>query len=495
MIKNRNYNEIAKYLTLVGGCLLGACLLGAAVVGAGDGVQQKTLGIGAVALSAIGTVICLALELPLIVGVRYLFLATFFIKLDFNLYKLDELEDPSGFNLSLTLITALILIVYDHFTDKSREKIFPATFSIGVSALLLCAVISVVYNDLNLLGWFSVWSFLTSIIIAYAMASHFSRRERIVELVVGIAGGLMFTGVIAFSQYAIDFPTNLPLLGTGTEDELIGTQVEVLSRAQAFMRTPTEMAWVISMLIPVVLAPLICCLNRFKLRQKLLLPVAILFGSIAVVLSLARGSWIGFVLSIGAVLLCGWYGLGQQEKKSYFKAVGVTLALALMLMIPFTGKVYERLTEDDEGSAMVRIPLMENAVRIIKDNPLVGVGTNNYRTAMPKYDETRMFVSQVFPNPVHNVFAHITAEIGIPGGILFTFLIVIGFYECYRAKNSPDRLLFALAVGTAAGLLAFVISGIKEPGSLGSGRPPLRTLFFLFGTILAVSRLRRQLYD
>ncbi len=495
MNKHNNFQKIFKHLILVGVLMVGACLLGVLVINAGDGGQSKTLAAGAVALCGIGAVICLALELPLITGVRYLFLATFFIKLDFNVYKLDELEDPSGLNFSLTLLTAVSLLVYDHFTDSSREKIFPATFSIGVSALLLSAVVSVVCNDSNALGWFSVWSFLTSIAIAYAMASHFSRRERMVELIVGVAVGLLFTGIVAFSQHTFDFPTNLPLLGTGTEDELVGTQVEVLSRAQSFLRTPTEMAWVISMFIPVVLAPLIGCAGTFKYWQKLILPAGLVCGSTAIILSLARGSWIGFVISVGAVLLGGWYGLGKKEKKTYFSAVGATVCLALVFLAPFAGRIIERLTEDDEGSAMIRIPLMETAVRIIGDNPLVGVGMNNYRTAMPKYDETAIFVSKAFPNPVHNVFAHITAEIGIPGGIIFTLLIAVALFECYKAKDDSDRLLFAVALGVAAGLLAFVISGIKEPGSLGSGRPPLRTLFFLFGVILAVSRLRRQLYN
>jgi O-antigen ligase len=143
---------------------------------------------------------------------------------------------------------------------------------------------------------------------------------------------------------------------------------------------------------------------------------------------------------------------------------------------------------------LIRVPLMETAVRMIEDNTLVGVGLNNYRTAMPKYDETEIFVTKVFPNPVHNVFAHITAEIGVPGGIIFCLLILVVLFECFKAMQSQDRLLFAIALGVFAGIIAFVISAMKEPGSLGSARPPMRTLFLLFGTILAVSRMRRQLF-
>ena len=128
---------------------------------------------------------------------------------------------------------------------------------------------------------------------------------------------------------------------------------------------------------------------------------------------------------------------------------------------------------------------------MIDDNPVVGVGLNGYRTHMTKYDETGIFVSQVFPNPVHNIFAHITAEVGVPGGIIFCLLILYSLYECYRSSATSDRLLYAMAIGLAAGMIAFVISGTKEPGSLASVRPPIRTCFFLFGAIFALSRIIR----
>jgi len=80
--------------------------------------------------------------------------------------------------------------------------------------------------------------------------------------------------------------------------------------------------------------------------------------------------------------------------------------------MPFSGRIYERLTGDDEGSALMirQMPLMENAARMIPNNALVGVGLNGYRANMTKCDETGIFVSQVFQ--IFRVFAHVTAEIG-----------------------------------------------------------------------------------
>nr|HMS42809.1 hypothetical protein [Pyrinomonadaceae bacterium] len=274
MEKNSDFTENIKQSALVVGLCVGAFLLGAVVIGAGS----QTLIFGVLMIFVIGTAVCFALDFPVITAVRFAFIASFFFKADVNLMKIDEIEDPSGFNLSLTVLTALILLVSDQFTDESREKVFPTSFSVILGSLFVCAVVSVIYGSSNLLGWFSVWSFLTSILIAFVIASHFSRRERLIQLVSGVAGGLVFSGVFFSTPNFFYFPTNLAAFGTGTEEELLGTQSQLLSRVPAFLRTPTEMAWIISALIPLVLAPIICRVKNFHSFQKILFWSAVMAG-------------------------------------------------------------------------------------------------------------------------------------------------------------------------------------------------------------------------
>lgn len=488
--------QTTKLYLLIFALFFGACLLGASVITLGGDSGSKVLALGALAFSAVAFAACIALELPVIKIVRFAFIASFFFKGDLNFYKINEIEDPSGFNVSLTLLTALILLVYDQFIDdeSTAEKIFPFSFSFLCSALFVSALVSVLYSGSEMLGWFSLWSFSGSVLIAFAVASHFSRRERMVQLIVGVAAGLLFTGVVSLSQYVLDFPSNLAFFGTGTEEELLGTQSQALSRVPAFLRTPTEMAWIVSALIPLVIAPLICRVKSIESRWKFILSIGAVSGVVAVILSLARGSWISLLVAVFTVILFGWYKLSTAEKKSYLISTCGILFFSCLLLAPFSPRIYERLTADDDGSALIRVPLMETAVRMITDNPLVGVGLNEYRSSMTKYDETGIFVSQAFPNPVHNVFAHITAEIGAPGGIIFCLLIFFALIECVRSMKARDRLLFAIALGAAAGIIAFVISAMKEPGSLGSVRPPIRTLFFMIGIIAAAGRIRRRLF-
>lgn len=482
----------AKRLAMIAGLFVAACVLGSAVITAGAGSNAKTVAAGMFFLFVLGAVTAFTMDIPLMGLVRFGFAASFFFKADVNLFKVNELEDPSGLNISLTLVIAVFLFIYDQVIDEERDRVLPPAFSVLFLLLLLSAAISVLYAGPTLLGGFSVLSLLSSILIAYVTASHFSRRDRLGQLITGLGVGLVFTGLVALTQYFFEFPTNLAYFGTGTEEELLGTQSQLLSRVPAFLRTPTEMAWVVTSLMPVVLAPVICRVKSIDPHRKTLLLAATLAGMVSVILSLARGSWIGLVTALALLIGLGWYKLSAGERNRYFVSVFGIAVLLCLLLSPFAGRIYDRLTQDDQGSAQIRVPLMETALRMIEDNPAVGVGLNGYRTNMTRYDETGMFVSQVFPNPVHNIFAHITAEAGIIGSAIFCLLIALSLFESFRMMGSDDRLLAALSLGLGLGMIAFIISGTKEPGSLGSARPPIRTCFFLFGAILAISRMRRR---
>lgn len=478
---------------LVGGvAVVAGCLLGIATVTGTSGTATATVALGCFSILLLTLIGAVAIDVPLIGMARALFIASFFFKADINLFKVDDLEDPSGLNISLTLLIAAGLFAYDLIHETRQERVFPLSFSWLLLAVYLAAAASVLNGGLSPLGLFSLFSLGSTIFIAYVIASHFSRPERVSFLITCLAAGILITGVAAVTQYLFDFPTGLASLGTGTEDEMLGTQSELLSRVPAFLRTPTEMAWVISAVIPVVLSTLAIRVYKGRGSREPFLVVCALAGVGGMLLSLARGSWIALGVAAVIIFIAGVFKSPANKRSKYVSSVMAALIVGAIALAPFYGRVYDRLTGDDEGSAEIRLPMVENATRMIEDNLIFGVGLNGYRAYMTRYDETGIFVSQVFPNPVHNVFAHITAETGIVGGALFCLLIVFGVYEGIRNGASPNKLLAAASIGVAIGLIAFAISGLKEPGSLGSARPPIRACFMLLGTVMAVSRIRRR---
>lgn len=478
---------------LVVGLGILACMVGVGVGAVGASSQIALIAVTIGVLAVLGFILILVYDLPLIFLTRIAFIASFFFKADITILKIDELEDPSGLNISLTLICAVVLFLSDFYNREETEnrRVFSLSFSIILTALTVCAAISAFYGINGKLGWFNFLSFLSSVFVCYVIASHFGKRERLKEFVLGIACGVAFTGMTAISQFLVGFP-KLPFLGTGTEEELLWTQAELFSRVSAFLRTPTEMGWVVSALIPIIIAPIIAYARKFSTSQRGILAVSAILGVAAIILSLARGSWIALVVAVGIIILSAWKNWDVSERKNYFAAIGGLLLLCALALAPFGGRIYERLTTDDGESAAIRFPLMQVATNIIEDNPLVGVGLSGYRTAMYRYDDTKEHVTQVFPGTVHNSFAHIMAEIGIPGGIFFGILLLIAIIECWITMSSRDKLLFALALGAFAAIVAYTISAIKEPGGLGSTRPPVRTCFLLLGFVMALSHCRRN---
>lgn len=471
-----------------------AVLIASAAIGIGIASGETASAVllsGAAIAFVLIAAIAFATDIPIIVLVRIGFIASFFFKSDISIFKIDEIEDPSGFNISASFLLAVVLILYDHFDPgKPVARVFSPYLVFLLAVLVVFAGVSVINAGLPMLGVYSWLSLISSVVIAYATASHFGRRDRITFLITGLAAGIIFTGLASLAQSTLGWPLNLSVLGTGTEEEHAGTQSEVLGRVPGFLRTANGMAWVISSLTLLVMAPAIGRVRSFSPIQRIVLFAAGLGGTIAVVLSLARGSWIAMIVAAIPLIMLGWLRLGRSDRRRYLLATAAGAMLVLGALSPFSERIYERLTEDDDGSAAIRLPLMENAMRMIADNPLAGVGLNNYRSTMTKYDETGIFVSQVFPNPVHNVYLHVATEAGLVAGAAFCLLFVVGFWESIRSMVLRDPLIFALGLGCGVALIAYAISGIKEPASLGSVRPAMRTFFLLVGIIMAISRIR-----
>lgn len=490
-IQRASQNTGGKQAGAIFALFAAACVLGVAIVSVGRGSDPTLVGLGLLGLVGIAGGALLALEIPFITLVRSAFVASFFFKGDMTLFKVDELEDPSGLNVSLVLVSGLCLLIYDHYFSDDDRSVLPGHALVTLAGLLLFTAASFAYSGFGPLGGFSVVSLATSVLVLYVTTSHFGRPDRLKELAIMIGAGLIFTGAVAFSQYVFSWPLNLSSFGTGTEEEQLGTQSILLARVPAFLRTPNGMALVVSSLVPIALAPVICRVRSLTSLQQMLCTAGGLAGIVAVILSLARGSWIGLAAAFALLLVCGLYRVTSRERTKYLASAAAIIVLSAAVIAPFADRIYNRLTEDDQGAAAVRIPLMETAWDMIAANPLLGVGPNSYRANMTRYDDTSTFVSQDFYNPVHNIFAHVTAEIGLPGGILFCLLIASAFVACVRTAGHRDAMVGAIAIGTAIGLVAFTISALKEPGSIGSARPPMRTLFFMLGIAFAIGRIRR----
>lgn len=87
------------------------------------------------------------------------------------------------------------------------------------------------------------------------------------------------------------------------------------------------------------------------------------------------------------------------------------------------------------GSGVSRVRYWKTAVEIIKNKPMLGVGLNNYSLFSKKYIEDRVSTSS-YP---HNFFLKMFADIGIAGGLLFSFLFIGMLFRDFKNKVVKNK--------------------------------------------------------
>jgi putative inorganic carbon (hco3(-)) transporter len=102
-----------------------------------------------------------------------------------------------------------------------------------------------------------------------------------------------------------------------------------------------------------------------------------------------------------------------------------------------------------EGSNVERYKNWTQAVEMIRDYPLGGVGLGNYAHTV---DPTAADRSSIY---AHSLLLDIAAETGILNTIIFLFLIIISIWRNVQSNNM-------LNLGLAAGLVAFLVHSIFD---------------------------------
>jgi len=203
------------------------------------------------------------------------------------------------------------------------------------------------------------------------------------------------------------------------------------------------------------------------------------FGSIALILTFSRGGWLALALSLALLCFVTWRRRGLSLKAP----IAVLLLLAL-LYVPFHSLIGARLFGDDRGSAESRIPLMNLAFRIVEDNPVLGVGVNNFTVVMGRYLTSEFREGFLFA--VHNKYLLVLAETGIGGLIAFLAFFVGTVRKGWQCWDLKDPLLSPLALGFAAGIVGHMVHMTVD---VFRGRPTQQLVWLIAGLLVAMCRI------
>lgn len=166
----------------------------------------------------------------------------------------------------------------------------------------------------------------------------------------------------------------------------------------------------------------------------------------------ARSAWIALIVGLWVgVLHWGW---GKYWRQMALAAIAGVLSLALLWQIPAVQRpLMQGFTElaaarasgatSGQGSWNIRYRMYTETAEMVEEQPIFGWGLGAWNE---KWRE-RVEPAMADFNMPHNDFLWLMSQLGVPGGILFFWMLVAGARVAWRKKNLNGRLgLIAIAV-------------------------------------------------
>ncbi len=281
-----------------------------------------------------------------------------------------------------------------------------------------------------------------AVLVFATILSRITDRQDVIEFTKGVIYGLGFEAFIGVWQWQIG-PVTLPFINVVNEWRATGT----IGVGNAF-------GCYLAMLVPIAIRMALFT----NIKPKWLWGVISVFSLASLLATYTRGAW----LSLSVSLMFFFY-LDFLKKKLSRKQIN-WLLIVFVLGVAFTSIKYgdtisgrmensaEAINSDDKHS---RMGLAKDAMRIIKQNPITGVGLNQYRYhADEEIQGTRI---------VHNVYLLIAAQQGIPGILLFVVLNLTLFIAGFKIRKSKDPVLYHIGMGGLAGMMSNLIYYLAAP--------------------------------
>ncbi|USD67793.1 O-antigen ligase family protein [Vibrio sp. SCSIO 43136] len=193
-------------------------------------------------------------------------------------------------------------------------------------------------------------------------------------------------------------------------------------------------------------------LSRFIRVLGVVISIALL---IAIIATQSRGGL------LGVVAVSGVFAFRLIRSKTLIFSLGAVAAIVLYAAAGISGRASGGAAEEGvDASAMGRIYAWEAAAKMAFDNPLTGVGLDNFYYNYFYYSSHWDGLNHA----VHSTWFGVMAETGILGLIVFIGLIVSLIRTAKRSLNLLDKhnqagYLVAAAIAVYAGLIGTIVSG------------------------------------
>ena len=173
--------------------------------------------------------------------------------------------------------------------------------------------------------------------------------------------------------------------------------------------------------------------NHESGTKKAIKWLAIILGIITITISFSRSTWL-----VG-LLFGAWYLLNAMRNKRKKQPLITNYKLLTTLLIVLVGlgfffSLTPKFSTDE--ALFLRFESIRVSLAMIKDQPLTGVGLNNFIAQLPNFWQAPETVR--FLQPVHNIFLLVVAETGLVGLATFLWFLILTFKRLLAMPASRD---------------------------------------------------------
>jgi O-Antigen ligase len=413
-------------------------------------------------LSSIAIAITLLIFIPIAAGVtkgRKLLLAIIILNVPFrvgaHLFYSQDLADrgaQAGLDVSLSTVAVFflyILWVIQYVANRRSRPPVPRV-SLALLGYTAFAAISLFVARNRTLGLFELMSVVQAVLIYIYVTTWLRTRSDVLFVIRLLLVGLVLESILAIGL--IFSGQELNVAGLKADVETDQTEVTHFPRIGGTAGSANSAAGYLVMCTIPAIAILLLDVGD---RLKWLALAAFVLGGLALVLTFSRGGWLGFILALIVVV-----GSRSPHKRISFKFVMGVAVVLLLACVVFGNAIAGRLFESDEGAAYARIPLTQLAVRMIRDNPVFGVGLNNFSVRMEQYATRELSGEWLYS--VHNKYLLAWSEMGIGGFLTLLWFLLSTIRMGWQSWKAQDRTLSPLALGFTAAILGVMIHMLFE---------------------------------
>ena len=260
-------------------------------------------------------------------------------------------------------------------------------------------------------------------------------------------------------------------------------------RASGFYGQYQTYSEVLQLIVSLALGLFVATRRKWSARAALI-GLALAGMCVALLLTVTRASWAGFLVSAFTIVLAG----ATRRRRTLLVMAAVALPLVLAGLFVLQQKRQVGFIDTKEGSTAWRLMVWRDGARVLASEPrhlLVGTGMDSLKR---HWHEWHMFDEGRQPwGHLHSTPLQIAFERGLPALFVWAawlFVYARTLLRALRREALDDWVVRGLLLGALGGLVGFLAGGLVHYNCGDS--EVVMVFYFIMGLALAAERMGRR---